>query len=328
MISEAEVDLVTPGTPDTGRRVVKKVVVSLSLGTLAYLLTAFAQQTQIWGITLSVFVGGVTLVVQFLIEFETRLARVETMAAVHLARIEDIVQDGFAKISTATKLFRLVETSAVPTGAVVDLVQHATLVGREPDLMFQLAQSEIGRLSHLLKELGEREHVSYEGEDRDLLLALTEHATSSIDATSLTTIDARGRRRTDGGFWATDLGQRYLAAQQAAVRRGVRVRRVFVIPHASNDTADTGLSDVWKFHRESGIDVRVLEDTKAGTHLEVNDFVLFDQAVCYETTAASPSEDASRPSRLNTLVELRPDRLADRAQRFEDLWQEAQLPPG
>lgn len=41
MISEAEVDLVTPGTPDTGRRVVKKVVVSLSLGTLAYLLTAF-----------------------------------------------------------------------------------------------------------------------------------------------------------------------------------------------------------------------------------------------------------------------------------------------
>jgi hypothetical protein len=311
---------------DLSVRILLKILISFAIGTMAYVITELTGQPEIWSITLSVFVAGVTLVVQFLMEFESRLARVETAKERHSARIETMVEEGFAKISTATELFSLVESSALRTDAVIQLVRHSTRIDPEsPKLAFDLAQAEISRLSNFLKGLGDSEPVTYEGEDRDWLLALTRLAAASIDATSLTTVDARGVGFTDGGFWDTDLGRRYLAAQAAAIRRGVKIRRVFVILHTSASSNEAGLSDVCRQQREHGVDVRVLgRDAIPGTlRGMMDDFVLFDEVVSYETKAVS-AEDTSRPTRLTTQLELRSERVDERKQSFKNLWESAQ----
>lgn len=312
---------------DLGARILRKVLVSLLLGGLAYLLTEVTGQPNIWSLTMSVFVGGVTLVVQFLMEFESRLARVEEAKARHSERIERMVADGFARISEATELFSRVEASAVRTDAVTQLVRHATMIQTGgPPLVPNLALAEIKRVSELLKGLSEGVGVTYEGEDRDWLLALTRLSDSTIDAISLTTVDGRGHGYTDGGFWSSDLGQRYLETQQDAVRRGVRIRRVFIILHPADPNTFAGLTEACRLQQQVGVEARVLgRESIPGTVRDaMYDFVLFDEHVSYETAAASQIEDTARPTILNTRLELRPDRVTGRVQRFKLLWDSAE----
>jgi hypothetical protein len=312
-----------PGRRDLSARILRKVLVSLAIGGLAYGITELTGQPEIWSLTLSVFVGGVTLVIQFLMEFEARLARVETAKERHSARIEQMVEEGFARISEATELFSLVEASALRTDAITQLVRHATQIRTSaPTLVPNLALAEIDRVSEFLKGLSEGVSVTYEGEDRDWLLALTRLADSTIDATSLTTVDARG---TDGGLWTSDLGHRYLEAQQAAVRRGVKIRRVFIILHPADPATYAGLTDACKLQQQFGVEPRVLDWDAIPPTLRdaMYDFVLFDEAVSYETTTASQMEDPARPTILNTRLELRPDRVDGRVQRFKALWESA-----
>jgi hypothetical protein len=312
---------------DVGTRILRKVLVSLVLGGLAYVLTEVLGEPGIWTLTLSVFVGGVTLVVQFLMEFESRLAKVEEAKARHSERIERMVADGFARISEATELFSRVEASAVRTDAVTQLVRHATMIRTGgPSLIPTLALAEIKRVSELLKGLSEGVGVTYEGEDRDWLLALTRLAESTIDAISLTTVDGRGHGFTDGGFWSSDLGQRYLETQQDAVRRGVKIRRVFIILHPADPNTFAGLAEVCRLQQQVGVEARVLgRESIPGTVRDaMYDFVLFDEHVSYETAAASQIEDTARPTILNTRLELRPERVTGRVQRFKLLWDSAE----
>jgi hypothetical protein len=307
-----------------GTRIQRKILVSSTLGVLTYLIAALTQREAIWSITLSVFIAGVAMVVQSLIEFETRLAQVEATEERHSAKVEQAVEEGFAKINTATELFGMVESSALPTDSVLQLVRHATLIrsgSAGSGLVVELAQQEIRRLSTFLRLLSESETVSYEGEDRDWLLTLTRRATSSIDATSLTTVDAHGKGYTDQGFWATDLGRRYLEAQHDAVRqRDVKIRRLFILIHP--DATDTGLVDVGRLHKELGVEVRVLgADAIPASVSDVDDFVVFDNAISYRTTVVSRL--AYRPSMLNTHLELRQDTVKARVNTFEVLWQSA-----
>ena len=305
-------------------RILRKVLVSLAIGTIAYLIAEQAQDDGVWAVTLSVFIGGVTLVVQFLIEFEARLSRVETLKVQHSARIERMVEQGFAKINIATELFRLVEESAVRTDAVTELVRHATLIEpTAPPLLSRFAQAEIGRVSDLLKQLSEHANIVYEGEDRDWLFALTRQVDSSIDATSLTTVDASGRGFTDGGLWSSDFGQRYLEIQRDAVERGVTVRRIFVVQDQSRTSSDADLAAVCQMHIEMGIDVRVLNWQSLPDALRtwLFDFVLFDATISYEVTASPWPPGSTRPAILNTRLELQPERVKTRIQRFKDLWE-------
>jgi hypothetical protein len=306
-------------------RILRKVVVSLVMGALAYAITELSEQPQIWSIMLSVFIGGVTLVVQFLIEFESRLARVETAKEVHSAKIERMVENGFAKINEATELFSLVEASALRTDAVIQLVRHSTQIDpTAPALVFRFAQSEIGRMSEFLKEIGEGGTVLYEGEDRDWLLALARNAEWSVDATSLTTVDAGGRGFVDGGLWSNDLGRRYLEVQRDAVQQGVQIRRVFIL-HRADLATDPDLITACRLQREIGIDVRVLDSSAIPSTRRDSlfDFVLFDESISYEVTPATRVEDTARPTIVNTRLELNSTRVKDRIQRFKDLWESA-----
>jgi len=298
-------------------RVLRRIVVSLLVGGFAYGITELTNQEQIWSLTISVFVGGLMLMVQFLVMFENRLTRTEDVIQRATARTEEMVRDGFAKMNEATELFSLVEDSALRTDVVTEFVRHSTQINpTAQDLVLRFAQAEITRTSQFLKDLGDGGPVIYEGEDRDWLLALAWNAEQSIDATSLTTVDA-GRY----GLWGSDFGQRYLRNQRAAVERGVRVRRVFVIAQLDDDTTNDLLA-VCRPQQQIGIQVRVLESAQIPTvHREsLFDFVVFDRSIAYEVTPATPLDRFSTPAILNTRLDLRPDWVRSRLERFEHLW--------
>lgn len=307
----------------------RKILISLGVGTLAFFITNAmvddGPETKIWGVTLSVFMGGVTLVAQLLISFENRLARTEEATAAHARDIEHRVKAGFSKINEATELFGLVEASALRTEGVIQLVRHSTQIdAAAPPLLFRFAQHEISRMSEFLKDLSEGGSVTYEGEDRDWMLALARNVENTIDATSLSTVDAGGRGFVDGGLWSSDLGQRYLDVQRDAINRDVYIRRVFIMDRAGL-IDDPGFRAVCELQLSLGIQVRVLDSSAIPSTRRTSlfDFVLFDEVISYEVTPASRIDGAAMPTIVNTRIELRPARVRDRIQRFKDLWESA-----
>lgn len=310
--------------------ITRKVLVSLGIGTVAYLITNLlagesTAEPQLIGITLSVFIGGVTLVTQVLIDFERRLVGLADSHQRHNEYMEHLVSDRFSNMSEINDLFGRVEASALPTDAVLQLLRNATKLGSAaPDLTFRLAQEEFGRMSEFLKELSEGSSVTYDGEDRDWMLALARNVQTSIDATSLSTVDAGGSGSVDSGLWASDLGQRYLDTQRHAIKRGVRVRRVFIIDGPQLAT-DPGFRTVCSQQQQIGIEVRILDASGVqGTNRSsLFDFVLFDNVISYEVTPTSYVESSARSTIVNTRLELRASRVDDRVQRFADLWSSA-----
>jgi hypothetical protein len=311
--------------------ILRRIVLTLVPSGITYAVTVFFQQDQIWAITLATFIGGVFLVVQFLSEFDDRLRTVEIEHAgrvhaleeaqrKHAAEIQRLVHEGFNEISEATRLFSLVKESGLRAEVLTQLVQHSAQIGPAPALIFDLAQSEIGRMSDFLREVATGADVTYDGEDREWLLGLTRHARHNINATSLTTVDGG----ISDGLWSTDLGQRYLDVQREAVRRGVVIRRLFVIDRRELAHAG-GLYDVCRLQRELGIHVRVL-DPSAMPPLERNrvfDFILFDDAVCYETSTSARIEEANAPVVNSTRLVLAAKRLQTRKAQFGALWDAA-----
>jgi hypothetical protein len=311
--------------------VLRRIVLTLVPSGLTYLLTTLFQQDQIWAITLATFIGGVFLVVQFLSEFDDRLRTVEIEHAGrvhaleeaqrrHAAEIERTVHEGFNQISEATRLFSLVQESGLRTEVLTQLVKHSAQIGPAPALLFDLAQSEIGRMSDFLREVATGADVTYDGEDREWLLGLTRHARRTIDATSLITVDGG----ISEGLWASDLGHRYLDVQHEALQRGVAIRRLFIIDR--RDLAHArGLDDVCRLQQELGIEVRVL-DPSAMPPLERNpvfDFILFDDEVCYETNTSARIEDGHAPIVVNTRLVFATRRLQTRRVQFGALWNAA-----
>ena len=318
---------------DSDRAVVRstvprKIVVTGTAGVLVFLGSTFAPQAPIWAaMLLATFIGGVTLVVQFLVDFDNRLQQVEQGQEAHAASTERLVKEGFSNINEATRLFGKVEASAVRTDVVTQLVWHSTRISHGmPALVSTFAQAEIGRMSEFLQELSRGGDVTYDGEDRDWLLALTRSAQRTIDATSLTTVDAGGTGF-EGGLWASDLGQQYLDVQQAAIARGVVVRRVFIVDR-SDLVDDPGLIDVCRIHHSVGIQVRVLDPgaIPATRRAALFDFILFDEVVSYEVTPASRIEDTMAPIVVHTRLVLNEQRVRERFRRFHDLWQAATDP--
>lgn len=310
-------------------RILRKIIVSLAIGALAYFITNFltdvAGVQQIWGVTLSVFIGGITLVTQFLTDFENRLTYVESAHGRYAEEIARVVAQGFAKINDATELVGLVEKSPLASDTVLQLVRHSTNIRpTSPPLILRFAQSEIRRMSHFLKELSEGGTVIYDGEDRDWMLALARNAESTIDATSLPTVDAGGRGFIDGGLWASDLGQQYLEVQRDRIQHGVHIRRVFILDRPQL-ASDPGLLDVCSHQKAMGIDVRILDlsATPGVRRQRLFDFVLFDGVISYEVTPGALNVEDTRPTIVHTRLELRPAHVVDRVHRFRDLWDDA-----
>jgi hypothetical protein len=203
--------------------VVWKVLIPAASGGAVYLVSNLTRQSQEWSLLLSAFVGGVTLVIQFLIDFDHGLRDVQKSFKLYKSGVDDTVQKSFQKINAATEAYSTIEASPVgpPIRQLIQDVHGFT--DSSPDIALRLARSETDRLAHFLRELSEGQ-ATYEGEDQDWLLALAHEARTTIYATSTTAVDGGGATYNDN-FWTSSLGQRYLGAQRDAANRGVAIRR-------------------------------------------------------------------------------------------------------
>jgi hypothetical protein len=250
----------------------------------------------------------------FIVDTETRISAVnERMAA------------GFAKIGRSAELTSMMERSVLDTALLADFLETAGLAdGRVNPLLQRLAQREIERVTSFVRQLPVSSEIAYEGEDRDWLLGLTREAESSIDAISLSTVDA-GVRGLDGGLWTSDLGLRYLEVQREAITRKVRIRRIFVFESADR-ALDEDFMRIILTQRAVGIEVRRLDHTliPAGMQSMISDFIVFDGSVSYETTPATAfAVGQARPGILRTRLAPMPAQVRVREDQFEKLWEAA-----
>jgi hypothetical protein len=248
----------------------------------------------------------------FLIDTEMRISAFEERMAVNIA-----------KIDRSAELSAMMEQSTLETALLTEFVETAgqmTDVKVSP-LLQRLARRQVERVTSFMRQLPVGSEIGYDGEDRDWLLGLTQEAENSIDAISLSTVDA-GMRGFDGGLWTSDLGTRYLDLQREAIARQVRIRRIFVFQ--SEDLArDETFLRITQMQRDVGVDVRMLDHQLIPDYLQsmIFDFIVFDGVVSYEITPATTfNAGQTRAAIVRTLLALMPARIRDLEDQFEQLW--------
>ena len=217
-------------------RTLRRIILTAAVGSATFVLTNLTDQPMPWAITLSVLIGGVTLLAQFLVDFEARQYAVEMrMSALERsnAAVASTIREEISRFhETAGMLDRLAD-SAVRSDAVLKLVKlSADMPEQVPALARDVAQTQVDTAVSFLEQLSHGGEVSYDGEDRDWLLTMTAHARHNISATARVTGSPGGHESIDGGLWNSDLGSRYLDAQVAAIGRGVSIRRIFIVENA------------------------------------------------------------------------------------------------
>lgn len=280
-----------------------KIVVTAIAGGLTYLLTNATDQPQIWQLTMSIFVAGLILVVQFLIDSAEQSRQL-------LAEVREISQAA-AHLATAE--------GHLGRGSLTRLVESAGRMNPQEELQLRFARHQVDDLANLLEGLrsGRAEH---EGEDPDWLLGLTQTAGQTIDATSLTSLDQHRGFVDEGGFWASDLGMRYLDLQRKAIERGVTIRRLFLL---TEDTIDErALDRLLAPHRQIGVQTNIVrpEDVHFLHRNDLEDFILFDGKVSYEFHTAQTLRKDATPLIASVALVVEPRLVRKRQERFEDLW--------
>jgi hypothetical protein len=278
---------------------------------------------------LSVLIGGIALLIQFLVDFERRQTSVERQLAevgrghAGLAgELERIVSGEIAKINDATALADRIDRSVLSPGSIRKLTAlSAELAGRPLTLPYKVAQAEIDSAVHFLEQVTHAAEISYDGEDRDWLLALTQSSVASIDATSKVSGTPDGTGFTDEGFWDSELGIRYLEWQREALRRGVAVRRMFVLENLGLLRVP-GFRQLCEHQRSLGIVVRLLDASALdpGRRMLVPALVIFDREVSYELTAGARFGDARAPYFIKTRLLVDPRVVRERVRLFEDFY--------
>ena len=252
-----------------------------------------------------------------------------------VAAIDARMNEGFATLNRSAGLSAMMEQSVFDSELLEDLVRTASRAdGQINPLLRRLALREIKGFTSFLGQLAGGSEIAYDGEDRDWLLALTREAEQSIDAISLSTVDA-GLRGFDGGLWTSDLGIRYLELQHEAIKkRNVAIRRIFIFETEDLSRDETFLR-ITQQQEEVGITVRMLDYALIPGRLRpmICDFILFDDVISYETTpAATFSAGKTRPTIVRTLMAPKNERVSDLKSQFDQLWEaadpERQIIPG
>lgn len=275
----------------------------------------------------TIVVGGVTLLVQYLADVERRLDESDQLQRESLEELRGIIRAGFEGVNEATELMAEIDQSAVRRDLLKQVIRcSAHLTPAAPRLVQTLAASETRRLADTLQSLSDGHEVFYDGEDREFLLALTRGTSVSLLATSWATINA-DNVGFEAGFWLTDLGARYLDLQRGALRRGVMIQRVFIVESPSLMT-NPELNRILSMHRSAGVEVRLVDGSEAAQDGALADFVIFDEQVCYDTTPVTRPQTPGAPWRLTTRLVLDEETIRHRLERFRELWGPEKLPDG
>jgi hypothetical protein len=233
--------------------------------------------------------------------------------------------EGFAKIGRSAELSSMLERSILDTALLTDFLETASQTdGRVNPLLQRLARREIERVTSFVRQLPVGTEITYDGEDRDWLLGLTREAERSIDAISLSTVDA-GMGGFDGGLWTSDLGTRYTELQREAIGRHVRIRRIFVFENEDLARDETFLK-ITQMQRDVGVEVRMLDHQLIPDWMQsmIFDFIVFDGAVSFETMPATTfAAGQTRPAIVRTLLAPMSVRVRHLEDQFERLWEAA-----
>ena len=110
--------------------------------------------------------------------------------------------------------------------------------------------------------------------------------------------------------------------QREAVRRGVRIRRLFVVPH-DRLAAHPGLASLLRLHEENGVTVQVLvaTDLPPSRRHQLPDMVIFDDEVGFELTSGPHLGEDSPRYYIQTRVTTELAKVRARLQLFDDLWE-------
>ena len=313
-----------------GTRLLRKIGWTLLTGFISFagsgLLDKVLHVSLADQLILTIVIGGVTLLVQYLAEVEHRMDESDRLHREMIDDLRALVRSGFASVDEATELLTEIEQSTVRRDLLKQVIRRsAGITPAARPLVQSLAGSETKRLAETLQALADGHEVFYDGEDREYILALTRGTTRSLLATSWATINNKDVGF-EAGFWLSDLGARYLDLQRVAVRRGVSIRRVFIVESPSlMDNPE--LSRILAMQRSAGIEVRLIDGSEAAQDGGLSDFVIFDEEVCYDTTPVTRSESPGAPWRLTTRLILNEETIRLRLERFDELWRKPLLEP-
>ncbi|MEU4237654.1 hypothetical protein [Actinoplanes sp. NPDC026619] len=293
--------------------VVRTLVLTVASGGLTFLITNGLHQDMSISIMLSILIGGIALMVRFLVDFEKRLVGVEEMQKAGMAEMKGLILE----IGEATKLFGQIQSSR-HASLVTELVTNSTRIPPDsPPIIHQFVEAKVRETSELLKQIADGGTATYYGEDRDWLLGLTRTATKGIDAISMAAVDH--------DLWQSEIGQRYLDAQRRVAEDGRRVRRIFVLDEPAM-AADPILRRVYEEQIDMKIQVRLLywADVPARLRVQVRDLIIFDNALAYETT---PTIGDPRLAQVaETRLVLTASRVHECAVLFGELWKVSHEP--
>lgn len=269
--------------------------------------------------------GRGSLALAAVVTFGSALVLFIVDTEMRISAVHERMAEGLAKISRSAELLPATDRSILDSALLTDLLHTASQSDeRVNPLLQRLARRELERVASFVRQLPAGSEITYEGEDRDWLLGLTREAERSIDAISLSTVDA-GVRGLDGGLWTSDLGIRYLELQREAIARKVCIRRVFVFENAEM-ARDEAFQRITQVQRDIGVEVRMLDHVFIPDWMQsiIFDFIVFDGTVSYETTPASAyAVGQTRPGILRTLLAPVPARIRELEEQFEQLWDAA-----
>jgi hypothetical protein len=263
-------------------------------------------------ILLTFITGGVTLIVQYLAEFEQKLRSFEVYERDVLTELGSTIRRSFAGVNEATDLHEEMERSTLNVDVLKQVIRRAGhFTNMTSPLVRRLADGEVERLAGTLQSLAGGHELFYDGEDREFLLGLTRRAQKSILATSWTTKDGP-----EADFWFTDLAARYLDLQRTALRRGVEVKRVFIFE--SPELAHTArVQRILAVQRSVGVHYKVLGVGPLPSDGSIADFVIFDGEVSHDTAPVTRRDESGA---LTTRIVLDQEHVLNRMLRFQELW--------
>jgi len=269
--------------------------------------------------------GRNSLALAAVVTFGSALVLFIADTEMRLSAVAERMTEGFAEIGKSAELSSMMERSVLGSELLTEFLETASQAdGPVNPLLLRLARREVQQVTSFVRQLPVGSEIAYDGEDRDWLLGLTREAELSIDAISLSTVDAWARDL-DGGLWTSDLGLRYLELQREAIARKVRIRRIFVFENA--DMANDELfRRITQMQRDIGVEVRMLDHQLIPHWMQsmIFDFIVFDGTISYETTPATAfSVSQTRPGILRTRLAPMPARVHDLEDQFEQLWDAA-----
>ena len=308
------------------RNLLWKIFVTCAAAVGTYATTTFFDRDDMLALMLSAFVGGVTLVVQFLVEVEARQGSVDanlTAFAQHqLAltnQLETSVQTQLERSNQANSLLARLDSGPLGRQPILELVQHAAGVDHSaPELAHRLAESEIRDLSNFLKDLGRGRQVAADDEGWGWTFTLTANAQQTIDATSYIAGGDGIMSLWDDDTWTSENAHVYLALQAQAIQRDVAIRRIFILETLAL-TNHPDLRRICDMQGDRGIDVRLIDVESAAAiargHIPL---VIFDRAISLELTPGR--FPATAPGFVKATLVLNQRQVQKRVEMFERLW--------